>query len=215
MHAEEPVQESGGTPEALIAAARVLFTRHGFDGASVRAITAAAGANLGAITYHFGSKQALYEQVVEACVGPLAERVEQVARGRGTPMERVAGVVGAYFHYLVENPDIAHLIVQAIAVPSTPPGGFARLIRRIHRLLVEIVLAGQRDGSMRRGNPIQMAVGIVSHPLHLMLLRPQLRSVLGWDLGDPSVRQEALEGAIAFACGGLSARPTDLHGANP
>jgi len=53
----DPAAESGrqGTPEALIAAGRALFTERGYDAASVRAITAAAGVNLGAITYHFGS----------------------------------------------------------------------------------------------------------------------------------------------------------------
>ena len=46
--------------ERLIEAARQQFARVGFDAASVRDITARAHANLGAITYHFGSKEALY-----------------------------------------------------------------------------------------------------------------------------------------------------------
>lgn len=207
MRTEDAGGGSRGTPEALIEAARGLFTEHGFDAASVRAITAAAGVNLGAITYHFGSKQALYERVIEACVRPLAERVEAVAHGDGTPLERVAGVVRAYFGYLAENPDVPHLLVQALATAAAPPETFARYVRRVHGAMVGIVLEGQEDGSVRPGNPIQMAIGIISHPLHVMLLRPQLRAVLGWDLDDPAVRAEAVEGAVAFACGGLAARP--------
>lgn len=209
MDRTEQERESGGTAEALLAAARTLFTRNGYEGASVRAITTAASANLGAVTYHFGSKQALYERVVETCIGPLADRVESVARGGGTPMERVAEAVRAYFGYLAENPDLPHLMIQALATHSTPPEIFARFIRRMHGALVQVVVEGQRDGSIRPGNPVQMAIGIVSHPLHLMLLRPQLHAFLNWDLDDEATRAEALEGAVAFACGGLAARSTD------
>jgi len=75
------------TAEALLASARRLFTEHGYRGASVRAITSEAGTNLGAITYHFGSKLALYEKVMALCMRPLAERVEEVVRGVGTPLQ--------------------------------------------------------------------------------------------------------------------------------
>lgn len=205
MRAEAENGAGRGTPEALVEAARALFTQHGFEGASVRAITAAAGVNLGAITYHFGSKQALYDRVLEACVTPLAEGIEGVAFGGGTPMERVAGVVRAYFGYLAANPDVPHLIIQALSTRSIPPEVFRRFVRRAQGAMTAIVREGQGDGSMRDGNPIQMAIGIVSHPLHLMLLRPQLRTLLGWDLDDPAVRAQAVEGAVAFACGGLAA----------
>ena len=38
----------------------------GYDATSIRAITQAAGVNLGTITYRFGSKEALYEAVFGA-----------------------------------------------------------------------------------------------------------------------------------------------------
>ena len=59
--------------ERLIEAARELFAQDGFDRASVRDITARAQANLGAITYHFGSKEALYHAVIERFATPLAD----------------------------------------------------------------------------------------------------------------------------------------------
>ncbi|HSG82026.1 MAG TPA: helix-turn-helix domain-containing protein, partial [Gemmatimonadota bacterium] len=54
------------TAEALLRAAHHLFARFGYDGTSVRAITREAGSNLGAVTYHFGSKEALYDSVLVA-----------------------------------------------------------------------------------------------------------------------------------------------------
>ncbi|HRP77775.1 MAG TPA: TetR/AcrR family transcriptional regulator [Aquamicrobium sp.] len=45
-------------------AAERVFARSGFDGATTRAIADEASVNLGLIHYHFGSKEALFEQVI-------------------------------------------------------------------------------------------------------------------------------------------------------
>ena len=58
MTLKDPVRER------LLLAARDLFAQHGYDGTSVRDITARAKANLGAITYYFGSKEALFYAVI-------------------------------------------------------------------------------------------------------------------------------------------------------
>ncbi|HUP51685.1 MAG TPA: helix-turn-helix domain-containing protein, partial [Longimicrobiales bacterium] len=76
----------------LLAAARRLFAQRGFDGTSVRAITREAGANLGAVTYHFGSKRALYAAVLEQGLRPIAQRVRAAAASEGTAMERMLRV---------------------------------------------------------------------------------------------------------------------------
>ena len=75
------------TASNLIAAGRRLFARHGYDGSSVRAITEDAGANLGAITYHFGSKRGLYDAVVATCLTPFADRVADIGGAPGAPIE--------------------------------------------------------------------------------------------------------------------------------
>jgi AcrR family transcriptional regulator len=53
------------TGERLLAAAERLFARQGIDAVSVRAITQAAGTNIAAIHYHFGSKLDLVRALVE------------------------------------------------------------------------------------------------------------------------------------------------------
>jgi AcrR family transcriptional regulator len=51
------------TRTRILNAAEVLFMEHGFEATSMRAITTAAGANLAAVNYHFGSKETLIEEV--------------------------------------------------------------------------------------------------------------------------------------------------------
>ncbi|GAB3154502.1 TetR/AcrR family transcriptional regulator [Amycolatopsis sp. NPDC004378] len=59
------------TRSQLLDAAEHLFAEHGFRGASVRAITERAGANLAAVGYHFGSKAELLAAVVRRVVEPI------------------------------------------------------------------------------------------------------------------------------------------------
>ena len=54
---------SGGARERILAAAELLFAGRGIDGVSLREITAAAGANVAAVHYHFGSKEAVLEEL--------------------------------------------------------------------------------------------------------------------------------------------------------
>ena len=57
------------TRQRLIEAALDVFGRQGFEGASTRQIAKEADANLAAIVYHFGSKEALHVAVAEYIVG--------------------------------------------------------------------------------------------------------------------------------------------------
>jgi len=51
------------TRERILDAAESLFVEHGFEATSMRMITGRAGVNLAAINYHFGSKEALIQDV--------------------------------------------------------------------------------------------------------------------------------------------------------
>lgn len=63
------------TRVALLDAAERLFSQNGIEGTSVREIIKAAGVNLGAINYHFGTKDRLALEV-------FARRIEPVNRER-------------------------------------------------------------------------------------------------------------------------------------
>ncbi|MFA4970217.1 MAG: TetR/AcrR family transcriptional regulator [Sulfuritalea sp.] len=51
------------TRSRILSAAENLFMEHGFEATTLRMITAAAHANLAAVNYHFGTKEALIEEV--------------------------------------------------------------------------------------------------------------------------------------------------------
>jgi AcrR family transcriptional regulator len=78
------------TRQRLLDAAEHLFSREGFHNTSLRTITAGAGVNVAAVNYHFGSKEALLEAVLDRRLVPLnnlrrnqLEGVRDEARSQG------------------------------------------------------------------------------------------------------------------------------------
>jgi AcrR family transcriptional regulator len=65
--------ETPPTKQRILDAAEQLFAEHGFDGVSLRQITAAAGVELALANYHFGPKTELYIAVIRRRANELNE----------------------------------------------------------------------------------------------------------------------------------------------
>jgi len=203
----ESSTDSGvATRSDLIAAGRKLFGRRGFDGASIRAITTEADANLSAVTYHFGSKRGLYSAVLEEGLRPMAARVQAAASSDGSGLERMLRVVEAYFEHFQTRPDLPHLLLQEVAAGKQPPDVVVDILRGIRETIAGLQAEGEADGSVRPGHPTLTALTVVSQPVFLTLVSPLLRVVGPLDLSEPKARRTALEHTLTFVRAGLEPR---------
>lgn len=74
------------TRERILDTAEALFAERGFHPTSIRDITQAAGANVAAVHYHFGSKEQLLRAVTDRIVQPLNDRrLELLGQIRSEP----------------------------------------------------------------------------------------------------------------------------------
>ena len=87
---------SAGTKTRILDAAERLFVEHGFEATSVRSLTSAAGVNLAAVNYHFGSKEELFQAVLTRRLDPmnqerieLLEKIERESPGRPLSCEKI------------------------------------------------------------------------------------------------------------------------------
>ena len=112
------------TKERILDAAERLFAAHGFGETSMRALTAAAGVNLAAANYHFGSKDGVLRAI-------LLRRLEPINAARLAELDRVeAACQGA-------PPDLeavlAAFVEPALGVARSPEGRpFVQLLGRVH-----------------------------------------------------------------------------------
>ncbi len=87
---------SADTKTRILDAAESLFMEHGFEATSLRSLTTAAGVNLAAVNYHFGTKEELFQAVLTRRLDPmnqerieLLRRVERDAEGRTPSCEKI------------------------------------------------------------------------------------------------------------------------------
>ena len=174
-----PVAVSSPTAETLVVAALGLFAERGYEGTSVRAITEAAGANLAAVTYHFGSKQALFEAVLESILLPVGQEIREASEAPGSPLERIRGVVAALLRHMGRTPAYPRLMLQQLSSHDLPHPVVQRTIREGLGMLRGLVEEGQRDGTIRAGDSTLMAVSLISQPVHMSIVARPLRTVAG------------------------------------
>jgi AcrR family transcriptional regulator len=95
------------TREALLNAAEKLFVEFGVEGTSVRDITHAAAANLGAKNYHFGSKDQLVMEVFPRRLEPLNRerlaRLDALEKAAGKRKLKLEQIVEALVRPAVES----------------------------------------------------------------------------------------------------------------
>jgi len=141
--------EPKDTKRRILDAAEHLFAVNGYRGTSLRTITAAAKANLAAVNYHFGSKQALIEAVIERRIVPLnrlrlqrLEEVRAMAHEQTTPptaRQVLAAFVEPSLAFRASAPgarDFITLIGRALAEPDdTVRNIFVGHIRPVVELL--------------------------------------------------------------------------------
>jgi AcrR family transcriptional regulator len=91
-----PDATSSDTKTRILDAAELLFMEHGYEATSLRQLTAAAGVNLAAVNYHFGSKDVLFQAVLTRRLDPmngeriaLLEKLEREADGKPIGCEKI------------------------------------------------------------------------------------------------------------------------------
>jgi AcrR family transcriptional regulator len=109
------------TATALTAATRAVVARQGLAATTSRDIAAEAGANLQAITYHFGSKDALVATALLDGFRGLLEPALALLDADGDPAVRTVEIVRTLLTTLEERPEDAAAYVQALAHTAASP----------------------------------------------------------------------------------------------
>ena len=90
--------------ELILDAARKVFEADGLEGASLRAIAAAAGYTPAALYFHFESKEAIYAEVLRCSLANLEQTINRSIARTKAPPDRLRAAAMAFFRYYSDNP---------------------------------------------------------------------------------------------------------------
>lgn len=122
------------TRDRILDAAEALFVEHGFEATTMRMITSRAGANIAAVNYHFGSKDALIQEVFKRRLTELnrrrlamLDRLEADAQGAPLkPSRIVEAFFGTALEMAADTAHGGHTFMRLLGRTYTEPNGFVR-----------------------------------------------------------------------------------------
>lgn len=183
----------------ILNAARRVFEADGLDGASLRAIAAAAGYTPAALYFHFDSKEAIYAEVLRGSLANLAEAVTRATLRSKTPAERLRAAAMAFFNYYADNPRDLDLGFYLFRGGMKPRGlGKERdqaLNASLAAALTPIATAAEALGARRDAAKILM-VDTFAHAAGLLLLAHTGR-LRRFGASAPNLMQRFVDGKIA------------------
>jgi AcrR family transcriptional regulator len=156
-------ERSRTTRAALLAAARELFTEHGFAGTGRDQIAERAGVTRGALYHHFASKELLFRSVVEELEREILQEVLDAAMKTDDPMEQLRLGCLAFLDACLE-PAVQRIVM--VDAPAVLGRDEWRAIEAEHGLTV---LTHGLEAAIEAGRIAGTDVEPLAHMLHAAL----------------------------------------------
>jgi AcrR family transcriptional regulator len=201
-------------PERILSAALVAFAERGFDGATTREIAADAGVPQGLVTYHYASKQALWEAAVDWVFGELRRELAAAdeALRDVSPIERWRAVMKRYVRFAARRPELHRLMTHEGAHDGPRLRWLVeRHVTPLYERSVEAIRAAAPG--LDAAHLHYVLIGAAAHPF---AVAPEVERVTGRDPRTPQ-RVEAhaaaivdwlVDGALAQAASTATRAPT-------
>ena len=156
-------------------AAAKEFAARGYAGASVDRIARAARLNKAMIYYHFGSKAALYRDILRDMFEAALTRVRAVAAGPGSPEDKLRAFVEAIAAEAEARPHFPPIWLREIAEGGAHVDATTlRYAQGVLHALAGIVDEGRVAGAFQPTSPLLLHGGIIA-PLMFFIATERLR----------------------------------------
>lgn len=207
--------QNDNTRDRILDQAEQVFAQQGFAGARTKTIAASAGVNPAMIHYYYGTKEGLFEAVLDRMISELSQIVERLVPAPLTYQEKLEVFLDGYFEYLVTHPNFTRLTKMLVGVSKSTKVN--EWVERFFRPLFE---AGIAFLDMRPQSPMAPEINSEQYLISFYCMTVSYFSdadALTVLLGRDALSQEALDArleslkSLFFAGLGLQ-RPSSTHG---
>jgi len=157
-------QSKANTRERLLTAARSVFARGGFHGASVEEIASEAGFSTGALYSNFEGKEDLFLVLMEREIEEHAREIAAAVRGHASVADRATGGAQQWMTMIEREPDVLLLFMEFWAYgvrDETVRPKVAARFAQVRELLTKLIAEAVREFDLVLAIPAeQLAVAI-------------------------------------------------------
>jgi AcrR family transcriptional regulator len=163
-------------------AALDLLAERGEDGVTLRELTDAAGANVAAVSYHFGSLQSLYDVAIEHALERYLDAQQEAVSELG-PESTLEELAGAFARPMIRamstgGRDLAVMRIVARA-GIDPPAGWRRLGPRFDRIRSDALRVLKANVSGLNSQELNWRTRCVAGLMNWLVLAPVGQELLG------------------------------------
>jgi TetR/AcrR family transcriptional regulator len=202
----EKERNSARTREAILDAAEHRFAERGYEATSLTDLGAAAGVSRGTPGYFFGSKEQLYRDVLERCLGRVRSAVrsgrERALASREPPNVVLAGAVGEYFDFILANPDFVRLLEREALDGgkhlATLPPHLEAAQEALGAIVTELAIDPANEAEAR-----QLLVSMLALSWFHVVHGPTVLKALGINASDPAFLEERRQHVVNLVVQGL------------
>jgi AcrR family transcriptional regulator len=156
----------------LLDSAEMLFSQKGFDGTSVRDIAESAGINTAMISYYFGSKEKLMEEIFERKSLNIREKVDNLLKDDSLdPFQKMYSLVDEYIDGIFQK-RVFHRILLCEQIINQNPHIIMlmeKMKTRNSECINDLIRLGQKKGLFKKNIDILIItntlIGTISHSL--------------------------------------------------
>jgi AcrR family transcriptional regulator len=189
------------TRDKIIDAAIPEFARRGFEGASTRAIAAAAGVQHTLVTYHFGCKEGLWQASLNKMGEVRSQRFDSRLDGlRGVDDSTTLYLfLEEFIRYSAEVPDYAWFLSH-VASHQTPQlewvlknyiiDGFERV--------GQLIRSAQKAGHFVEGDPKYLYYLFIGMATRIFMLSAEVEEILGVSPFDPAFVDQHVKSCLSL-----------------
>lgn len=168
------LREDTGTRAAILAAARSVFARRGFEGTSNREVAEAAGVNNAMIYYHFKDKRELYRAVLADSFAAWDRIWEsEIFVSSASTKEKIRKYIEELIRFQHGNEDLRRILSMELACCSKSSKWLAdNLFSHSYRKLADILKQGIKSGEIKKIDVTTAVATLTGMIIHSFILRP-------------------------------------------
>ena len=193
--------------EQILAAAEDVFAEHGFEGASMAQLAAAAGLPKANLHYYFGTKERLYRAVLEGILALWLEDAAAWITPDRHPAEGLAGYVRAKMAHSRTRPQASRIFAGELLRGAPRIMHYLGLeLRRRVAELAPVIARWSAAGLMDPIHPVHLLFNIWAMTQTYADFDVQIRAVLGKVVVDDAEFATATETVVTLVLKGCGVR---------
>lgn len=180
-----PVETSASSAEKILWAATDLFAANHFNGVSIKEIAKKSGVNSALISYYFGGKKNLYQEVLNEQSNLFLNLIARVSSKELSPLAKLREYIAAISEVQKLHPHRIHLIYRELLTPTFMCDSFIKnRLYKIHKFMSDLVTDGIADGSIKKNVlPTHVAFTLESIIVFFFLTHNQIRDLGNFEGG--------------------------------